>query len=55
MNQRQFNTLIKQVVENVVQQSLNTAAHTAVDSLIKTLPQAGFERISLNSGWRKGV
>jgi len=53
INQEQINVLIQQVVSAVVQQALNNAVRVAVDQLIKSLPQAGFERFSFESGWRK--
>ena len=52
-DQNAINTLIQQVVSTVIQQSLNNAAQIAVQQLIKSLPQAGFERLSFNSGWKK--
>jgi len=53
INQQQLNTLIQQVVSAVIQQFLNNAVKIAVEQLIKSLPQLGFERFSFDSGWRK--
>jgi len=53
-NQEQINLLVKQVVGAVVQQSLNSSVQVAVNQLIQSLPQAGFERFVFNSGWKKG-
>jgi hypothetical protein len=53
INQQQINTLVQQVVSVVIQQSLNNAAQVAIQQLIKSLPQAGFEHSMFNSGWEK--
>lgn len=53
INQQQINALIQPVVSSVIQQSLNDAVQVAVQQLIKSLPQAGFERFVFNAGWRK--
>jgi hypothetical protein len=53
VNKEQINALIQQVVTGVIQQSLNDAVQVAVQQLIKSLPQAGFERFAFNSGWEK--
>ncbi len=37
----------------LVQQSLNNAVQIAVEKLIESLPQVGFERIAFNSGWKQ--
>jgi len=55
ITQQQINALIQQAASGAVQQSLNNAVQVAVDQLIKSLPQVGFEHISFNSGWRKGA
>ena len=54
INQQQINALVQQVVSAVIQQSLNDAVQVAVQQLVRSLPQAGFERFSFNSGWEKG-
>lgn len=53
VSQEQINALVQQVVSRVIQQSLNDAAQVAVQQLIRSLPQAGFEHFSFNSGWKK--
>jgi len=53
VSQEQINTIVQQVVSAVTQQSLNNAVQVAVQQLIKSLPQARFERVSFNSGWKK--
>lgn len=53
VSQEQINAIVQQVVSGVIQQSLNDAAQVAVQQLIKSLPQAGFERFAFNSGWKK--
>jgi len=52
-NQQQIEALIQQVVSTIIQQSLNNATQAVVQQLLRSLPQAGFERISYNSGWKK--
>jgi Serine dehydrogenase proteinase len=49
----QVQALIQQVAGQVIQQSINATVGSVVEQLIKSLPQAGFERIQFNSGWRK--
>ena len=53
VTQEQINAIVQQVVSAVIQQSLNNAVQVAVQQLIKSLPQAGFERFAFNSGWKK--
>ena len=53
VSQDQINELVQQVVSGVIQQSLNDAAQVAVQQLIRSLPQTGFERVAFNSGWEK--
>lgn len=53
VSREQLNMLVRQVVSGVVQQSLNDATQIALQQLIKSLPQAGFEHFSFNSGWKK--
>lgn len=53
INQQNIQMLIQQVVSSVVQQSLNNVVQIAVDQLVKSLPHAGFERFSFDSGWKK--
>jgi len=53
VSQEQINALVQQVVSSVIQQSLNDAVQVAVQQLIRSLPQAGFEHFSFNSGWKK--
>jgi hypothetical protein len=48
-----LNSLVQQIVGSVVQQSLNNSVQIAVQQLVRSLPQAGFERLGFNSGWRK--
>ncbi len=48
---------IRQIVEKIVssqfQSIVNNTARAAVHEFLKTLPSAGFEHISFNSGWLK--
>ena len=53
ITQQQIDALIQQAAGVAIQQSLNNAIQVAVEQLIKSLPQIGFEHISFNSGWRK--
>jgi len=53
VTQQQISALIQQAAGGAIQQSINSAVQTAVDQLVKSLPQAGFEHVSFNSGWRK--
>ena len=53
VSQEQINALVQQVVSGVIQQCLNDAVQVAVQQLIKSLPQVGFERVLLNSGWKR--
>lgn len=53
IDQNVINTLIQQVVSSVVQQSLTNAAQVAVQQMIKSLPQVGFENFAFDSGWKK--
>lgn len=53
VNKQQIDQLIQQVVGAIMQQSLNNAVRVAVQQFIQSLPQAGFERFSFNSGWQK--
>ena len=55
ITQQQINALIQQIINNVVQQFINQAAQLAVQQLIKTLPQAGFERVSFNTRWEREI
>lgn len=53
INQQNINQLIQQIVNSGIQQSLNNAVRVVVNQLIKSLPQAGFEHLSFNAGWKK--
>ena len=53
VSQEQINAIVQQVVSGVIQQSLNDAAQVAVQQLIKSLPQVGFEHFAFNKGWKK--
>ena len=53
ITQQQMDALIQQAAGGAIQQSLSNAVQVAVDQLVKSLPQVGFEHISFNSGWRK--
>jgi len=53
ITQQQIDALIQQAAGVAIQQSLNNAVQIAVDQLVKSLPQVGFEHISFNSGWKK--
>lgn len=54
ITQQQVQAMIQQVAGVSIQQAINIAVGSAVEQLIKSLPQAGFERIQFNSGWRRG-
>jgi hypothetical protein len=49
---QQINTQLQGIVNAVLQQYLNNAVQTATKQLLTSLPQAGFERIAFNSGWK---
>jgi hypothetical protein len=51
INQEGFNILVTQVVNQVVQGALNQASIIAVQQLLASLPDAGFQQLDLNSGW----
>lgn len=61
IDQARLEELVRQVVGAVVQQSMSTtiraaterAVQAATDRLISTLPQAGFETVKFDSGWRE--
>jgi len=53
INQQQIDALIQQISSAVIQQSLNNAVQVAVQQLVKSLPQVGFERFLFNSGWKE--
>lgn len=53
IRQEQIDALIQQAAAGAVQQSLNSAVQMAVEQLVKSLPQVGFEHISFNCGWCK--
>lgn len=52
LDQQQIGQLVKQAVEASVQQSLNAAVQDAINTLLKSLPQKGFEHVMFNSGWK---
>jgi hypothetical protein len=51
INKQQIEAIIQKTAATIIQQTLNSAADSAVKQLLKSLPQAGFERISFNAGW----
>lgn len=51
INQEGFNILVTQVVNQIVQGALNQASVIAVQQLLASLPDAGFQQLDLNSGW----
>lgn len=53
MNPQQIQALVQQMANTTMHQILNTAAQNAINELMKSLPQIGFEHVSLNSGWVK--
>lgn len=53
VSQEHINAIVQQVVSGVIQQSLNNAVQIAVQQIIQSLPQVGFERFAFDSGWRK--
>lgn len=53
MNPQQIQAFVQQMANATMQQILNTAVQNAINELMKSLPQIGFEHVSLNSGWVK--
>lgn len=53
IDQNGIRMLIQQAVDLVVQNSLNSAVQVAIGQLLKSMPQAGFERFAFNSGWKR--
>ena len=47
-----LNDIVQRAVQACVQQVLNAAAQNAVDTLLRSLPQKGFEIVQFNSGWK---
>ena len=47
----QVNAMVKQAVQGIMQPILNHAVQQAVDVMIKSLPQKGFEIVAYNAGW----
>ena len=43
--------LVQQTANAAMQSILNRAVQEAIKGLVKSLPQKGFEKVSLNSGW----
>lgn len=54
IKQEEINSIIQQTVGSVAQQTLNDMIKIAVEQLIKSMPQAGFEQLSLSAGWKEG-
>lgn len=52
LDPQQLANLVQQVVKATVQQGLNTAVQSAIDSLLKSLPQRGFEHVVFDAGWK---
>lgn len=48
-----FVKIVEQIVNAQVQPILNNATKLVVDEFLKSLPSAGFEHISFNSGWKE--
>lgn len=55
MPPQQIQAMVQQVVNAAIQQILNTAVQNAINDLVNSLPQKGFQRISIKSGWVKEV
>lgn len=53
MNQNQFEELMQNIVNGVIQTSLDAAIDTSVEQLMRSLPQTGFQLYAYNSGWIK--
>ncbi len=47
----QIKNLMQQAIQASVQEGLNLAIKNAIDVLLKSLPQKGFEHVTFNSGW----
>ena len=47
-----INALVQQVVQASVQPALNAAVQNAIVTLLRSLPQKGFETVYFNSGWK---
>jgi len=52
MDPTELQSLVKQTLQAMVQTVLHSAAENATKSLLKALPQKGFEHVTFNSGWR---
>lgn len=52
-DQQMIQALVQQIVQATLQQSLNQAVQRAVDTVMRALPQRGFEQFTYNSGWRE--
>ncbi len=50
---QQMQQFIQQTIQTNLQTSLNIAVQNAVDALIRTFPQKGFEHVGYDSGWVK--
>ena len=51
LNPQEIQALVEQVANTTMQQILNRAVRDAINGLVKSLPQKGFEHISLKSRW----
>lgn len=50
---QQIQAMVQQVANASMQQILNSAVQNAIGELVKSLPQKGFEHVSIKSGWSK--
>jgi len=50
---QQIQAMVQQVANATIQQILNAAVRNAINDLVKSLPQKGFQHISIKSGWVK--
>lgn len=50
---QQIQAMVQKVANASMKQILNGAVQNAINELLKSLPQKGFEHISIKSGWRK--
>ena len=48
----QINQLVQQILPSIVQPVIERLAEDMKNSLVTSMPTAGFERLELNSGWR---
>jgi hypothetical protein len=53
VTQEQINILINQIMQSIMQQSVNNALQVAVQQLLNSLPVQGYEHVDYDGGWRR--